>query len=101
MLTTQSELRAAPQPAALRAWTGLLREHAASTRLLSASLQADHGLSINDYEALLLLHGAGAPGESCAPRGRCRTRVRAWWGAARPKRVGSSCAERASTSRSS
>jgi DNA-binding MarR family transcriptional regulator len=58
MLTTQSELRAAPQPAALRAWTGLLRAHAASTRLLSASLQADHGLTINDYEALLLLSRA-------------------------------------------
>jgi DNA-binding MarR family transcriptional regulator len=40
---------------AARAWTRLLRAHAATARLLSASLQAEHGLSINDYEALDLL----------------------------------------------
>jgi DNA-binding MarR family transcriptional regulator len=33
----------------------LLRVQAATTRRLSASLQADHGLSLNDYEALALL----------------------------------------------
>ena len=33
----------------------LLRGHAAATRALSAELQADFGLTINDYEALLRL----------------------------------------------
>ena len=36
----------------------LLRAHAALTRRLSAQLQAEHGLTINDYEALLLLSRA-------------------------------------------
>jgi DNA-binding MarR family transcriptional regulator len=40
---------------ALDAWARLLRAHAATTRALSAQLSADHGLTINDYEALLLL----------------------------------------------
>ena len=44
---------------ALEAWVGLLRAHAATTRLLSAELQAEHGLSINDYEALLHLSREG------------------------------------------
>ena len=39
----------------MRAWTRLLRAHASTTRLLSAELQAEHGLTINDYEALFLL----------------------------------------------
>jgi DNA-binding MarR family transcriptional regulator len=43
---------------AVRAWTRLLRAHAASTRLLSADLQDEHGLTINDYEALLRLSRA-------------------------------------------
>ena len=43
---------------AVRAWTRLMRAHAATTRLLSAQLQADHGLTINDYEALLVLSRA-------------------------------------------
>jgi DNA-binding MarR family transcriptional regulator len=34
---------------------GLLRAHAAATRSVSAGLLAEHGLSINDYEALLHL----------------------------------------------
>jgi DNA-binding MarR family transcriptional regulator len=42
---------------ALRAWAQLLRGHAAATRLLGAELQ-EHGLTINDYEALLLLSQA-------------------------------------------
>ena len=42
---------------ALRAWAQLLRGHAATTRLLGAELQ-EHGLTINDYEALLLLSQA-------------------------------------------
>ena len=33
----------------------LLRGHASATRELSAQLEADHGLTINDYEALLHL----------------------------------------------
>jgi DNA-binding MarR family transcriptional regulator len=36
----------------------LLRAHAAATRLLNAELQAENGLSINDYEALYLLSRA-------------------------------------------
>src|SRR6185312_15705321 len=40
---------------AVRAWTRLMRADAATTRMLSAELQADHGLTINDYEALLVL----------------------------------------------
>jgi DNA-binding MarR family transcriptional regulator len=43
---------------AVRAWTRLLRAHASTTRLLSAQLQEEHGLSINDYEALLVLSRA-------------------------------------------
>jgi DNA-binding MarR family transcriptional regulator len=45
-------------PPAVRAWTRLLRAHASTTRLLSASLQAEHGLTINDYEALYVLSRA-------------------------------------------
>jgi DNA-binding MarR family transcriptional regulator len=40
---------------ALLAWTHLLRAYATATRNLSADLQAQHGLTINDYEALLVL----------------------------------------------
>jgi DNA-binding MarR family transcriptional regulator len=40
------------------AWVALLRAHAATTRLLNAQLVADHGLTINDYEALLHLSRA-------------------------------------------
>jgi DNA-binding MarR family transcriptional regulator len=43
------------------AWVRLLRAHAATTRTLSASLYAEHGLTINDYEALL--HLARAEGQ--------------------------------------
>ena len=42
----------------LTAWARLLRSHAASRRQLSAALQADHGLTVTDYEALLLLSRA-------------------------------------------
>src|SRR5215208_1656555 len=45
------------QPA-VRAWTRLLRAYASTTRLLSAELQETHGLSLNDYEALLVLSRA-------------------------------------------
>lgn len=40
---------------AVRAWTRLLRAHASTTRLLNTELQAQHGLTINDYEALYVL----------------------------------------------
>lgn len=42
---------------ALRAWGQLLRGHAAATRLLGDELH-EHGLTINDYEALSLLSQA-------------------------------------------
>lgn len=48
VLTTQ----ASP---ALDAWVRLLRGSAALRRIVSADLQGRHGLSINDYEALLVL----------------------------------------------
>jgi DNA-binding MarR family transcriptional regulator len=40
------------------AWSRLLRTHATLKRELSSRLVADHGLTINDYEALLLLSHA-------------------------------------------
>lgn len=43
---------------ALDAWVRLLRGTAALRRALSAELQSSHGLSINDYEALLVLSRA-------------------------------------------
>ena len=42
----------------MRAWTRLLRAHAAATRVLNAELQAEHGLSVNGYEALYVLSRA-------------------------------------------
>jgi DNA-binding MarR family transcriptional regulator len=45
-------------PPAVRAWTRLLRAHAAATRVLNAELQAEHGFSVNAYEALYLLSRA-------------------------------------------
>jgi DNA-binding MarR family transcriptional regulator len=41
---------------ALDAWARLLRGHAALRRTLSADLQTEHGLTVNEYEALLLLY---------------------------------------------
>jgi DNA-binding MarR family transcriptional regulator len=40
------------------AWVRLLRSHAGARRSLSAQLQSDHGLTVNEYEALLLLSHA-------------------------------------------
>jgi DNA-binding MarR family transcriptional regulator len=54
-LSAQADLAEAT---ALRAWSRLLRAHASTTRLLSADLQATHGLTINDFEALLVLSHA-------------------------------------------
>jgi DNA-binding MarR family transcriptional regulator len=42
----------------VEAWARLLRAHASSTRALSVQLQVEHGLTINDYEALLRLSRA-------------------------------------------
>jgi DNA-binding MarR family transcriptional regulator len=44
--------------AALDAWARLLRGHAALTRLVSGELREGHGLTVNDYEALLVLSRA-------------------------------------------
>jgi DNA-binding MarR family transcriptional regulator len=43
---------------ALDAWVRLLRGHASVTRALNAQLQREHALTVNDYEALLLLANA-------------------------------------------
>jgi DNA-binding MarR family transcriptional regulator len=48
----------------LGAWVAFLRAHAAITRELSAELQREHDLTLNDYEVLLHL--------SRAPAGRLR-----------------------------
>jgi DNA-binding MarR family transcriptional regulator len=42
----------------LDGWVAFLRAHAAITRELSAQLQREHGLTLNDYEVLLHLSGA-------------------------------------------
>ncbi len=42
----------------LPAWVRLLRAHATTTRQLSGELFAEHGLTINDFEALLHLSHA-------------------------------------------
>jgi DNA-binding MarR family transcriptional regulator len=42
-------------PPAVRAWNRFLRAHATTSRLLNAQLQKQHGLTINDYEALQVL----------------------------------------------
>jgi DNA-binding MarR family transcriptional regulator len=47
-------------PAQLEAWVAFLRAHTAITRELSADLQREHGLTLNDYEVLLhLSHAEG------------------------------------------
>jgi len=43
---------------AIAAWLCLLRGSAAARRLLDAGLQAEHGLTVVEYEALLLLSQA-------------------------------------------
>ena len=62
MSTQLSETQAstADIPPAVKAWTRLLRAHATTTRLLNAQLQAEHGLTISDYEALQVLSCAEA-----------------------------------------
>jgi DNA-binding MarR family transcriptional regulator len=46
------------QSNAVSAFAGLLRAHAALTRELSSRLEAEHGLTISDYEVLLRLASA-------------------------------------------
>ena len=53
-MTDQALSALGDRPAVL-AWTRLLRAHAATTRELSAALQSEHGLTVNDYEALVVL----------------------------------------------
>jgi DNA-binding MarR family transcriptional regulator len=55
MVNAQASPRTSP---ALDVFARLLRAHAAVTRLLSAQLQQEHGLTINAYEALLRLSRA-------------------------------------------
>jgi DNA-binding MarR family transcriptional regulator len=43
---------------ALDAWARLLHAHASATRVLSGRLLGEHGLTLKDYEALLLLSRA-------------------------------------------
>ena len=45
-------------PQLLESWVFFLRAHAAITRELSAQLQREHGLTLNDYEVLLHLSWA-------------------------------------------
>lgn len=59
-----SQVLADQESVTLAAWVNLLRSHAAVTRELSGRLVGSHGLSINDFEALLHLSRA----EECALR---------------------------------
>ena len=53
-------MTATAPPQQLDAWVSFLRAHAAITRELSAQLQREHGLTLNDYEVLLhLSHAEG------------------------------------------
>lgn len=53
-----SQVLSTQRSAGLVAWVRLLRGHAAATRAMSAQLSAEHGLTINDYEALIILSRA-------------------------------------------
>jgi DNA-binding MarR family transcriptional regulator len=46
---------------ALTAWVRLLRGHGAARRTFDASLQAEHGLTVTEYECLLLLARSEKP----------------------------------------
>jgi DNA-binding MarR family transcriptional regulator len=54
-------MSAIPVPTKLESWVSFIRAHAAITRELSAQLQREHGLTLNDYE--VLLHLSHAEGE--------------------------------------
>jgi DNA-binding MarR family transcriptional regulator len=50
-----SQVLSTQASAALDAWARLLQGHAATTRALSTTLLAEHGLTLNAYEALFRL----------------------------------------------
>src|SRR5438105_4762016 len=50
-----SQVLTAQESSALSAWVRLLRAHASISRDFNRDLSAAHGLTINDYEVLLLL----------------------------------------------
>ncbi|HET7759861.1 MAG TPA: MarR family transcriptional regulator [Gaiellaceae bacterium] len=54
-MSTQVPQRTVPE---IQTWVALLRAHASSTRRFNAELVAQHGLTLNDYEALLHLSRA-------------------------------------------
>ena len=56
-MTSQVLTEQAVTPA-LDAWVGLLRAHASMTRAFNAELLSQHGLTLNDFEALLHLSRA-------------------------------------------
>jgi DNA-binding MarR family transcriptional regulator len=43
------------QAPAVEAWVNLIRGQSAAVRVINAQLESDHGLTINDFECLLLL----------------------------------------------
>lgn len=53
-----SQVLTSQESSALQAWVRLLRGHAAARRALNAQLHAEHDLTVNAYEALLLLSKA-------------------------------------------
>jgi DNA-binding MarR family transcriptional regulator len=55
---TEAQHRPTEAGPAVRAFTRLMRAYASTTRLLSAELLEEHGLTISDYEALLVLSHA-------------------------------------------
>jgi DNA-binding MarR family transcriptional regulator len=57
-MTMSSEILSDQATYASRAWVSLIRGHAVTRRALTAQLQAQHGLTVNDFEALLLLSQA-------------------------------------------
>lgn len=54
-ITPIEDAPTAEMPPAVKAWNRFLRAHATTSRLLNAQLQKQHGLTINDYEALQVL----------------------------------------------
>ncbi len=56
-MSSQVLIPQASKPA-LEAWLGLLRGHSVARRLLNAELQGEHGLTVTEFEALLLLSRA-------------------------------------------
>lgn len=48
-------------PALRHAWTGFLKAHAVLTRVLDGELQAEHGMSLSEYDVLIQLQVAACP----------------------------------------